>query len=342
MKSAPDVPSRSSTSLEIVPLGDEHLEDAAALFTDGYRVARQHEPLLPACHEDPGAILPKLRDLAQKEPGVVAVRDGRVAGFLLGQVYPMFRGKRSVYVPEWAHAADGKHRGDTHRAMYAALSPRWVANGCFLHVITILAHDSEAVDAHFRLGFGMTDVDAVRGLGPVEGARAQVHIRRAGPDDVDTVLALAQEVDRHLSAAPVFLAHVDRPERDAIEKTLANPKAAVWLARRRGKAVAYVHIELVNHSGAHVIGDEKTASMKGAFTKKDCRGSHIATALLNRAVEWARSAGSERCAVDFEPHNIPGARFWLRHFQPVCYSLARHVDERIAWTQKSQEKQEPC
>jgi hypothetical protein len=34
--------------------------------------------------------------------------------------------------------------------------------------------------------------------------------------------------------------------------------------------------------------------------------------------------------VDFEPQNIPAAHFWLKHFQPVCYSLIRHVDERIA------------
>jgi len=30
--------------------------------------------------------------------------------------------------------------------------------------------------------------------------------------------------------------------------------------------------------------------------------------------------------VDFEPMNPPAARFWLKHFCPVCYTLARHVD----------------
>ena len=40
--------------------------------------------------------------------------------------------------------------------------------------------------------------------------------------------------------------------------------------------------------------------------------------------------GYVRCAVDFEPENVLGARFWLRAFQPVCYSLFRQVDERAA------------
>lgn len=86
---------------EIVSLCREHLTEAAALFVAGYREARERQPSLPAAHENARAILPRLRDLAAKEPGVAALRDGRIAGFLLGQVLPTFRGNRSVYVPEW-------------------------------------------------------------------------------------------------------------------------------------------------------------------------------------------------------------------------------------------------
>jgi len=27
--------------------------------------------------------------------------------------------------------------------------------------------------------------------------------------------------------------------------------------------------------------------------------------------------------------NVLATRFWLRHFQPVCYALARQIDERV-------------
>jgi GNAT superfamily N-acetyltransferase len=57
----------------------------------------------------------------------------------------------------------------------------------------------------------------------------------------------------------------------------------------------------------------------------------VATALLDRALTWAREAGYVRCAVDFEAMNVVAARFWLRHFRPVCHTLARHLDERITW-----------
>ncbi|GAH27730.1 unnamed protein product, partial [marine sediment metagenome] len=77
------------------------------------------------------------------------------------------------------------------------------------------------------------------------------------------------------------------------------------------------------------IVDEKTTSIYGAFTMKNMRGSGIATALLNHALEFARVAEYERCAVDFEPMNLAGSRFWLKHFKPVCLSLFRQIDLRV-------------
>jgi GNAT superfamily N-acetyltransferase len=67
-----------------------------------------------------------------------------------------------------------------------------------------------------------------------------------------------------------------------------------------------------------------------AFTKASARSKGVATALLNRSLEWARSQGYERCAVDFETMNFLASRFWLKWFEPVCYSLVRCVDERLA------------
>lgn len=71
-------------SLKIAPLRDEHLEDAAALVTVRYRALRGRAPSLPSRYEGVSSILPPLRDLAGQAPGVVAMRDGRLVGFLLG------------------------------------------------------------------------------------------------------------------------------------------------------------------------------------------------------------------------------------------------------------------
>jgi GNAT superfamily N-acetyltransferase len=275
------------------------------------------------------------------------MRDGRLAGFLLGIVLPDFRGKRSVYSPEWANAVNGEDGGETYREMYAHLSACWVADGCFLHVITLLAHDREAIDAWYWLGFGLTTVDAIRDLTPVQGSTADVVIRRAGLEDIAQAMALSQALEQHLVAAPIFVIeeHVPplspptlRPcSGQALggmkggEQWLANSANALWLAYRDGEVVACMGLEPSNPTACYIIRDEKTTSITSAFTRESERNKGIATALLNHSLGWARAAGYERCAVDFESQNIPAVRFWLRHFQPVCYSLIRYVDERVAW-----------
>jgi GNAT superfamily N-acetyltransferase len=323
--------------LEIVTLQDKHLEDAAALVSAGYRALCERVPSLPSRYEDVSSILPLLRDLAGQGPGVVAMRDGRLTGFLLGMVLPEFRGKRSVYSPEWANAVDGKDGGEIYREMYAHLSARWVADGCFTQVITLLAHDRQAIDAWHWLGFGLEAVDAIRDLTPVQGSTADAVIRRARLEDIEEAMTLSQALERHLAASPVFLLEEKERGRTFHEQWLANSANALWLAYRGGEAVACMGLAPSNPEACYIIRDEKTTSITSAFTRESERNKGIATALLNHSLDWARSVGYDRCAVDFEPQNIPAARFWLRHFQPVCYSLIRHVDERVAWAHAERE-----
>jgi GNAT superfamily N-acetyltransferase len=315
-------------SLEIAPLQDQHLEDAAALVTARYRALREQVSSLPSRYEDVSSILPPLRDLAGQAPGVVAMRDGQLAGFLLGMVLAEFRGKRAVYSPEWANAVDVEGGRKIYQEMYAHLSARWVADGCFTHLVTLLAQDREAIDAWHWLGFGLTAVDAMRDLTPAQGAIAKFEIRRAGLEDIEEAMTLDQALRRHLAAAPVFL--MDEHGSESYEQWLANSANVLWLASCGGEVAGGMGLEPSNTDACYIIRDETTISITSAFTKEGERNRGIGTALLDHSLDWARSAGYKRCAVDFEPQNIPAARFWLRHFQPVCYSLIRHVDERVA------------
>jgi GNAT superfamily N-acetyltransferase len=314
-------------SLEIVPLGEEHLEDAALLVTARYRKLRQDVPSLPSRHEDVISILPLLSDLASETPAVAAIRGGRLARFLLGLFLPDFRGKRAAYSPEWANAAKGEDSGEIYREMYAQLSAHWVDDGCSLHAVTLLANDREGIEGWHWLGFGLTAVDAVRDLTPLQGTAAGVDIRRARLENIEEVMALDQALQRHLAAGPIFLLMDEEHDREYYEQWLADPANVMWLAYLGAEVVACMG--LGPPDACYIIEDEKTVSIEPAFTKEGVQKRGIATALLAHSLDWARAAGYERCAVDFEPENVPATRFWLRHFQPVCYSLIRRVDERV-------------
>jgi GNAT superfamily N-acetyltransferase len=110
------------------------------------------------------------------------------------------------------------------------------------------------------------------------------------------------------------------------------------LALEETQAVAFMKQEPpVEHDVSVFFRDDRSTSITGAFTAERLRGRGIATALLNQVLGRARCQHCERCAVSFEPRmypfamNVPAARFWMRHFQPVCYGLVRHVNKQVAW-----------
>jgi GNAT superfamily N-acetyltransferase len=317
--------------LEIGDLREEHLEDAAALVASRARALRREVPPLPARYEEVTAILPLLSKLARRAPGVAATRGGRLAGFLLGMALPEFRGRRAAYSPEWANAAQADDSREIYRELYARLAPCWLANGCFVHLVTMLAHDRPGVDGWQWLGFGLMSVDAVRDLSPVPEAGASASIRRAGPADLGQVQTLEEALARYMAGPPIFLAFSGVEGGESLKEALTDANKAWLLAHSGAEAMAYLVLGPASEDAATFIFDDKTASITGAFTREDVRGTGIGTALFSRGLDWAHSTGYERCAVDFEPQNLLATRFWLRHFQPVCYSLMRCVDERLAW-----------
>jgi len=318
---------------EIKPFGEEHLEDAARLFAERIKTERELSPLLPVRFEDYNTILPRLKNLSQKSPGVAAICKKKLVGFLLGLLLPSWRGRRSVYVPEWAHAETGETREKVFNEMYSCLASRWIADGCFTHLVGVLAHDMETIDVLFWLGFGLAAVDAMRDLGDVAGPFADVEIRRAGIEDIDIVMSLSHGQTRFMSTSPAFMAQTVESGKDYHQNLIQNPSVASWLAFYNGEAVSRLQIGPSHEDAAYIISDEKTASITAAFTKEQVREQGIGASLLKHSLDWAKSAGYERCAVDFEPENVLGRSFWLKHFQPVCFALIRQIDPRIAWAQ---------
>jgi GNAT superfamily N-acetyltransferase len=320
--------------LDIVPLSEKHLEDAAALFAACYGQQRRLLPLLPARYEDPSGVLTMLADLVQSVPGVAAIAGGRLCGYLVAFTgLAQFKGRETgAYCPEWGHAAAGPDRSSVYRHMYESLSERWVKDGCLTHAITFFAQDSEVADVWFRNGFGMIVVDLLRSLDPVPGTRpGGMELRRIEPEEAGLSLPLIHELDQHMRRAPVFLTDMEVPDEEECRSWLAGPAHSLWLASHNGELAGYMRAEPPKRGGSiDIVHDPGTISITGAYTRPEYRGMGVGNALLSQVVIWAVANGYQRCSVVFESQNIPGSHFWLRHFQPVCHSLIRRIDERIA------------
>jgi GNAT superfamily N-acetyltransferase len=317
-------------SMKVVPLREEHLADAAALVSRRYQGLREQVPSLPPRYAEVSTLLPMLRDIAGAGPGVAAIHGGQLVGFLSGWLISSFRGKRSAFSPEWANAADPANSQRIYEQMYTHLSASWVRDGYTTHLISLLANDRDGLEGWHWLGFGMLAADAVRDLQPVPGRDTGAEIRRAGLQDLEQVRTLTEALVQYMTEPPIFLVNTEERDVAYYEEWLQNPDRVIWLAFDGAEAVAFMRLGPANEDASNIIYDEKTTSVTGAFTRERARGGGIASELLNRSLAWARAKGYERCAVDFEPMNPLATRFWLRHFQPVCYAVVRHVDERVA------------
>jgi len=316
--------------LQVTALKEDHLEDAARLVSDRYRRLCEQESHLPGRYAEVNNLLPLLQNIFNASGiGVAAIRGDRLVGFLTGWQMPSFRGKRSTYSPEWANAADLEDSQRIYEEMYSQLAAVWVADKYVAHYISLFPNDVNALSAWHWMGFGMFSVDAIRGLDSIQGCDVDVRIRRAELQDLEQVVELHEALWTYMQGTPVFFL-TEKRDRSYYEEWLRNPDKVVWLAYSKDEPVAFMRLGPADDDVCTIIYDEKTTSIYAAFTQEKARGEGVATALLDHALKSARASGYERCAVPFEPMNLLGKRFWLKYFNPVCFSVLRDIDVTLA------------
>ncbi len=315
--------------MEIIPFEKQHVPAAGELVWQAYQNERASVPCLPA-GGDLDAYAGMVAGLAGNGLGVAALQGGEFIGFLTGMaVGELFGSSRGIYIPLYAHGAKGADRGHLYQRLYAAASDIWVKKGHLSHVITMHAHDKEALEAWFWQDFGLRCVDSVRPLTDVllpERATGY-DIRRVAPADATVMLELHREHWRYYRGAPMFMHVHEDCSLSGLTDWLKEKDHHLWAAFEKDGPVAYMQLR---HGGETFASDDKKSmNICGAYVRSGQRKAGYGTAILQTIVRWLRENGYERLGVDFESFNIEGSRFWQKHFTPFTYSLTRRIDERI-------------
>ncbi len=318
--------------LEIIELRENHLEDAATLVSSHYINLREQNLHLPQSYTQVPTLLPLLQNTLQAGcPGVVAIDKGKLIGFLTGWQMPSFRGKRSTYSPEWANATTAENSQRIYEELYSRLADIWIAEQYVDHYLSLFANNVQALKVWYWMNFGMISVDALRGLDALQ-SQNDVYIRRAESKDIELVMELHEALRQYMKGSPIYLL-TDKKDRNYYAEWLQNPEKVVWLAYWHDEPAAFIRMGPADDDVCTIIHDEKTTSIYAAYTQEKVRCEGIATAMLDHALHAARASGYERCAVSFEPMNLLGSRFWLKYFKPVCFSVVRHIDDRLTQSQ---------
>jgi GNAT superfamily N-acetyltransferase len=312
--------------MTLVPFTHAHVPPAAALVAAGAARLRRRVPCLPPTWSDPAHVARVLGGLADHGVGVAALDDGELAGFQAAMTFDG-RGGRWTYTSDIGHAAPPDPLGRLRARLYASLAEAWLRSACAEHVVSVAADDEVALATYASLGFGHHVVDLVSPLAPVERGPlpAGVSIRRAGPADAAAVADLDAGLRRHLEASPIFLRPGAPPPVEVARKRLEDGAVATFLAERDGAGLAFLRIGPCATDVATMVRDPATASVTGAFTRPEARGTEVGSHLLAAAVAWAAAEGYVRWAVDHESANGEASRFWARHATPVTLSLSRRL-----------------
>jgi hypothetical protein len=325
--------------IKIKKFQNNHLKEAAELFISNYNILRQTISELPDKYENRDLIQSKLTKVIEDNPSAVAIYDNKIVGYLTGYSgIESFKGSSTgAYIPELAHSSirdDKKEK--IYNKLYRYLAKEMIATNSSTQAITFLANDSIAKDVFYQLGFGLFVIDAIRSIKKVNTKQIKgVVIRKAVEKDLADLKKLDKKILKHLNQSPIYL------NRDYTEKSLDEMKnkffgsdRKTFVAEKDGHIVSCVRVLVNKGGGCELVQDEGTLGINFAYTEKNMRNTGLASNILGNVLNWGLKNNMKRCSVDFESANIEGRKFWLKHFNPVCYSAIRKLDDRIVVDKK--------
>ncbi len=319
------------------------VDAAAALLAARHRRDRVRLAMLPARFESPGDCADLLRSAMDYGHGVAAERDGRVAGFLFSLDMLLgpdrhnvrFQPPRSAMLFAHGHAVDvAEDAFAVYAALYAAQAERLVNRGILGHTVHLPAGDPALDAAWADLGFGRTGAFAARDLAPLtRPGAADVEVREATPEDIDTVLRLQDEEARYHSRAPVFHAYVAADTAAGMRRDaalLAADDSVALLGALDGRDVGLVTVS--PPSGGPLSVPDGAVTIGEAAVLEEARGRGVGAALVDRALAWGRARDRDYAVLHFSIGNRLSRPFWLGlGFTPLLWHLHRHLDPRMTW-----------
>lgn len=316
--------------IKIVDFDIRYLDEATELFINNYKEAIEY-PLLPRKYGERDMILNLLGKYIERNNGVVALIDNTVVGYLTGEIISNFKGSgKGVYTPEWGHGARTTGKDTIYKAMYNRIVSIWHDLGCVVHAITNLGYDSKLSKQWFWMGYGLLVVDAVKDLNRDFNISEpqNINIRMARENDRTELRDILEEHLEYMSSSPTFLYTGKINLEEEIDQWFDDQQRVIWVAESNDEILGYLHTVSNVKNACTLVRDEMTLSIQDTQVKEKFSGLGVGSALLNKVVQYAMENQYERLSVDFESANDRASGFWLKHFQPVCYSLIRHIDDR--------------
>ena len=290
---------------------------AGALLAARHRAHRLNCPLLsPRYENDSAATAQVAAAFAQPAAsGAVALRDGDIAGFVLGAPKDSPVWGPNIWVDAAGHAAA---EPELVRDMYGLAGARWVQESRNAHYVLVPASDEDLLGAWYRLGFGQQQAHAVRPLtGEPPVATHKVVVRRARRSDLPALASLEVELPRQQSLAPVFSASPVPSYAECLagwEEDFDDPAYSTFVAELEGDVVGSSLGCALEMAGGHppLTRPDHAGFLGFAAVFPHARGFGAGRALGEAVIAWTAQAGYDCVVTDWRVTNLFSSRTWPR------------------------------
>ena len=313
--------------VEIRAFAQDHVDVAGSLLAVRHRKHRAAEPLLSEGFEDADATRGEVASLWAQEhaSGAVALREGKLVGFLLGTRKDDQTWGPNVWVEAAGYAAE---EPELARDLYAFSSQRWVEEGRTRHYVLVPNLEAH-VGAWFRLGFG---AQHAHGITEVDERVWPPGTRRAELRDIEAMIELSPLISDLQALAPVFSGtnrHEDDGElRTMLSADIENDELGELVYERDGRVVASFELVPVEKGSIHrgLAQPDRAAYLGWAASLPEVRGSGAGLALTEAAFAWAHEQGYATMVTDWRETNLLSSRFWpARGFRRSFLRLYRSI-----------------
>lgn len=311
--------------MRILDFNKNHIEEAEKIALANYNEERNIVTALTNID-----VLPSLECFADNGLGVAAFKDDKMLGFLC--CYEPWDNAfnslaKGTFSPIHANGAISDSREMIYKKLYESAAEKWVNEKITYHSIALYAHDTQAINAFFKYGFGLRCVDAVREMDTFACNRFElITYEELAKINIIQIRELRAMLSTHLGNSPCFM-YSSKQDFQKWLKQAEERDTRLFVARQEGKPIAFVEI---SHSGENFVSDHNSMeNICGAFCLPEFRGTGIFQGLLNHVISILKEEGYEYLGVDFESFNPTAIGFWSKYFKPYTNSVVRRIDEGV-------------
>jgi len=307
--------------MPIEPFSEKHLDAAATLLEERQRRHREVEPRLP----EEVDFRAEVQTLWEKDGASGAFcEDGYVLATRLDELWGP-----NAWIELAGHAV---REPELVRDLYGFAAAGWVDEGRTPHYVYVPAHDTELIDASFRVGFGAQHAFGIRELD--EWPEPEVDgllVREAEKGDLDDMVVVGPSLAEHQTLSPVLAPPQpwsDEETRAELVDEFEKPEIGNLVAEVDGQVVGNFVVVPIDVSGAHVglARAPGLAHLGYAAVEPEARGSGAGLALTAASFAWAKEQGYEAMVTDWRVTNLLSSRFWpKRGFRTTFLRLHRAI-----------------